>query len=179
MTINRLRPLVLGVIVLLCDFLSKYYVQLYLPLMKARSWYPYGGIGVFKNLGGIEFSITHAINKGAAWGMFSQYQQALLVLRVLLIAGLVVYYFFFNRKEISKTPLMLIIAGAIGNIMDYFLYGHVIDMLHFVLWGYDFPVFNLADSAIFIGICWLMLLSWTDQKTSLGLRSNAIRKHKN
>jgi signal peptidase II len=122
-------------------------------------WYPYGGIGIFKNLWGIEFSINHMTNKGAAWGLFGHYQLPLLIFRMGLIGGLGVYLFCFNRRFSWQIPLMLILAGAIGNVLDYFLYGHVVDMLHFVLWGYDFPVFNLADSAITIGISSLFLLS--------------------
>ena len=40
------------------------------------------------------------------------------------------------------------------------------DMLHFVLWGYDFPVFNVADSAIFLGICALFIMSWLEDPAS-------------
>jgi len=53
-------------------------------------------------------------------------------------------------------PFALILTGAVGNVLDYFVYGHVIDMLHFVLWTYDFPVFNIADSLITLGVAGLM-----------------------
>lgn len=124
------------------------------------SWiYPYGGIGIFENFFGIEFSISHQINRGAAWGTFSEFQIYLLYLRIALILGLLVYTVGFNKKAFWNVPLALIIAGATGNVLDYFIYGYVVDMLHFVLWGYDFPVFNIADSSIFIGISWLLLLT--------------------
>lgn len=77
-----------------------------------------------------------------------------------LIAGLCVYLFCFNRDSSWQIPLILIIAGAVGNVADFFLYGHVVDMLHFVFWGYDFPIFNVADSAISIGIGLLFVISW-------------------
>lgn len=125
--------------------------------------YPYGGIGVFKNFLGIEFSIAHQTNRGAAWGVLTDFQLPLLYLRMALIVTLMVYALWINSNKHWSVPLALIIAGAIGNVCDYFIYGHVIDMLHFILWGYDFPVFNIADSAIFIGISWILLISCFDK----------------
>ena len=108
--------------------------------------------GIFRNFFGIEFSVIHATNTGAAWGMFRNFQIPLLILRMILVIGLLVYLMFWNSQKSWRIPLTLITVGAIGNIIDAFLYGHVIDMFNFVLWGYDYPVFNVADSAIFIGV---------------------------
>lgn len=159
-TSRSFLPVYVGVVVFCLDIVSKYLTHSYIPLMQ-YSWlsYPYGGIGVFKNFLGIEFSISHQINRGAAWGAFSDFQISLLCLRVVMVLGLLIYAVGFNKKSAWNFPFALIIAGAAGNIVDYFIYGHVVDMLHFVLWGYDFPVFNIADSSIFIGICWLLLTS--------------------
>ncbi|MBU6446833.1 MAG: signal peptidase II, partial [Verrucomicrobia bacterium] len=55
-------------------------------------------------------------------------------------------------------PIWLVVTGAIGNVLDYCLYGHVIDFIHFTFWGYSFPIFNVADSCITIGILTLLLL---------------------
>lgn len=160
-------PLILvGILVLILDQLSKGLVYLYLPVIDSSLyWYPYGGIGIFQNFAGIEFSINHMTNTGAAWGVLGNYQLPLIILRIGLIIGLCIYLFFFNRHSSWQLPLVLIIAGALGNVIDFFLYGHVVDMLHFVLWGYDFPVFNLADSAISIGIVSLFFLSCNEAKT--------------
>jgi signal peptidase II len=153
-------PFFLALFILGADIASKYATHLYLPLRSWYSmWYPYDGIGVFENFLGIEFSIIHATNKGAAWGMLSSFQDYLLIFRFLLITGLIVYVLFFNRNRNWVIPMTLIIAGALGNVVDYFAYGHVVDMLHFVLWGYDFPVFNLADVSIFLGVTSLFLIS--------------------
>lgn len=164
---NRYSPLFFGIFVFVADFISKYLTNAYLPQMKQNwLWYPYGGIGVFKNFLGIEFSLSHQINHGAAWGVLSDYQLPLLILRIILIAILVIYTVFFNKHTNRNIPLALIIAGAAGNVVDYFIYGHVVDMLHFVLWGYDFPVFNIADSAIFIGVTALLVLSCLENQPS-------------
>jgi len=151
----------MALLVFLLDVASKGWVHHHLPLMGGYDQpYPYGGIPVFENWGGIEFSISHATNKGAAWGIGAAYQNYLLIGRLLLVAFLFFYYFRPQTPNWQKIPLLLITAGAIGNIVDWWLYGHVVDMLHFVFWGYDYPVFNIADSAIFIGVFWLLLGSW-------------------
>ncbi|CAF24521.1 signal peptidase II [Candidatus Protochlamydia amoebophila] len=150
----------IGLAILLLDQISKFFVFHLVPHMDFSAYkYPYGGVEVVRNFGGIEFSINHMTNKGAAWGMFGNYQLSLMLFRIGLIVGLCVYLFHFNQQKAWQIPLILIIAGAIGNVLDFFFYGHVVDMLHFVLWGYDFPVFNVADSFISIGIGLLFILS--------------------
>lgn len=151
----------LGVLLLLLDLLSKAATVRFLPPMSQSAYsYPYGGVGVFKNVFGIEFSLSFTTNTGAAWGAFGDYQLWLLAFRVIVTLGLLAYFFYSKLDWTVSLPLMTIITGATGNVIDYFLYGHVIDMLHFVLWGYDFPVFNLADTYISLGVVGLLLLSW-------------------
>lgn len=158
---SRLFAFALALIILAIDQASKLLVHLSLPLMNSYAYvYPYGGIGIFQNFLGIEFSISHATNRGAAWGILADYQTALLCFRMLLVAGLMAYFWRSERHPIWRIPLALVIAGAFGNILDAFFYGHVIDMLHFVFWGYDYPTFNVADSVIFLGIASLMFASW-------------------
>lgn len=158
-----------ALLVLIADIVSKYWVHANLPLMGSRyPVYPYGGIPVFENLMGIEFSITHLTNRGAAWGAFGGYQDWLLGLRILLIIGMVVYLCRLKKQPQMQFFLSLVVAGALGNVIDYFVYGHVVDMFHFVLWGYDFPVFNVADSAVCVGIFGLILTSlWQDVKVKV------------
>lgn len=151
----------LALFVFLLDALTKYLTQESLPLIAySEPYYPYGGIPVFQNFAGIEFSLVHAINRGAAWGVLSNFQVPLLIGRIILVAILSYFLLFMNKRKEWRLPLSLIVSGAIGNIIDFFIYGHVVDMFHFVLWGYDFPVFNVADAAISIGIGWMFLLSF-------------------
>lgn len=157
----KLQAVLIGVLIFLMDFASKAAIYFYIKPMNFDSlWYPYSGIGIFENFFGIEFSIVHLTNKGAAWGWLADFQFPLLILRMILISAMICYVLFYNQDRSRLFPFTLIIAGALGNVCDYFIYGHVIDMLHFVLWGYDFPAFNVADSAIFIGISWLCLMSF-------------------
>lgn len=158
---SLLFPIILGLCILIIDQISKWLVQAHIsPIDENPYIFPYGGIPVFANFFGIEFSINHMTNSGAAWGFFGSHPSILLIIRLILIISLTCYLFCFNRHPAWRIPLICVIAGATGNVLDYFIYGHVIDMFHFILWGYDFPVFNVADASISIGIAALFLLSW-------------------
>ena len=146
--------------ILFLDLFSKFWIQSHLPLIGyASTSYPYGGLGVFENVFGVQFSLVHATNTGAAWSLFSDHPTGLFFFRILLVFALIVFYIKEESRHL-KFPIALILVGAIGNIIDIFLYGHVIDMFYFVFWGYSYPVFNIADSAICIGVLIYLLFSW-------------------
>lgn len=140
------------------DIFSKAYTHQSIPPM---SWsspvFPYGGIAVFHDWHGIDFSINYVMNKGAAWGVFASLQQYLLYARLVIIGGLISYLIFGKMSFMQQVAFYLIATGAIGNVVDFFVYGHVVDMFHFAFWGYSYPVFNIADASIFCGICLLFV----------------------
>lgn len=113
--------------------------------------YPFGGIPIF-SVSGITFSLNYTVNSGAACGIFAGHSGLLFGFRALIILALVL----FVPKHF---PIWLIIAGAVGNAIDYCLYGHVIDFFHFTFWGYSFPIFNIADSCITVGVLSLLFLT--------------------
>lgn len=157
-----IKAWLVGLLILVMDGVSKYLTHTLIPLEGATFGYPYGGVGIFENILGVQFSLVHVINKGAAWGIFSNFQVPLLVLRLFLIMALIIFVLFYNKNREWQFPLILIITGALANVLDYFVYGHVIDMFYFVIGGYRFPAFNIADSAITLGIFWLVLLSFKE-----------------
>jgi len=130
-----------GAVLFVVDFLSKYFIVHCLPLGSGKE------LILFQNFLGIDCSITHAINTGAAWGLFSEMPLMLVIVRLLLIVGLVVFLCFPSSSR-WRVPIVLIVCGAFGNVLDFFLYGHVVDMIHCIFWGYDYPVFNVADATI-------------------------------
>ncbi len=147
------------------DILSKFYTHKYIPLLGfSSSFYPYGGIAVFKDFFGIDFSLNYAMNKGAAWGIFSGFQEYLLCARLLITAGVLIYVVRAKMTFLKRSALFCIITGAVGNVIDFFIYGHVVDMFYFVLRGYSFPVFNVADSIIFCGVVFLFLQGFLEKR---------------
>jgi signal peptidase II len=153
--------LFIAVLVFAFDFLTKFYTYHILPEISMSSpIYPYGGIPVFYDWHGIHFSINHAQNKGAAWSLFSSYQNILLYIRIAIAGGICTYLLCVKNTFFRRLAFSLILAGAIGNICDYFLYGCVIDLFYFVFWGYSYPIFNVADSAVFCGAACLFLQSF-------------------
>ncbi len=145
------------ILVFACDILSKQAVEQYF----LNSPTPRAPIMLCSNFFGIDVAISPAINTGAAWGLFASYPKLLAFCRILFIVGLGVYLYYEKPHPSWYFPLALIITGAIANVIDFFLYGHVIDMLAVTFWGYHYPIFNLADSAIFVGtmaILWMSLL---------------------
>jgi signal peptidase II len=138
------------------DIWLKAFTHEHIPRMSAFfPSFPYGGIGVFHNWLGIDFSINHVTNFGAAWGVLGAHRELLLGLRIVMIGAMAVYLFFYNKIAARKLPLALILTGACANVLDYFLYGHVIDMFHFTFWGY-----SIADATICCGVLLLLIYPW-------------------
>ncbi|HLB52451.1 MAG TPA: signal peptidase II [Chlamydiales bacterium] len=126
----------------LLDFASKLALLAYLPS---------SGVSFFQSAP-FSFSLNLVFNTGAAWGLFPGHPELLFSLRIGIVLG-VLLYLFYKKKE--RFPLSLLVTGAIGNIFDYVLYGHVVDFLHFQFWGHSFPIFNFADCYITIAFFWL------------------------
>lgn len=131
------------------DFATKALAIHYLPPLFSEI-YPFGGVAVFA-AGGITFSLNYVINTGAAWGFLTGHAGLLFAVRTAIILAL----FLFVPK---RFPIWLVLTGALGNVIDYCLYGHVVDFFHLTFWGYSFPIFNVADSCITIGVLLLLLL---------------------
>jgi len=154
--------------ILLVDIISKRLIHFYLqPAEIASTFFPFGGLLIFRNFFGIDFCIHHVTNRGAAWGIGSGMQDILLIVRIAVIAGLVAYLLTSPKAKQYRYPLVMIIAGGLGNVLDYFIYGHVIDMFHLFFWGYSYPVFNIADASIFLGIVWLLFHSFARKKNAI------------
>ncbi|MBI2712273.1 MAG: signal peptidase II [Bdellovibrio sp.] len=105
------------------------------------------------------FNITYVQNKGAAFGMLAQANPAFRVpffLIVPLVALGSIAYIFRKIPDQDKKlaiALSLVIGGAVGNLIDRVTLGYVVDFLDFHWqWGYHFPAFNVADSAICVGV---------------------------
>jgi signal peptidase II len=153
---SKVIPFLIGYCIIFTDAESKKYALAHLSSAFAEH-FPYGGVAIFENfLKGIDFSLNLVKNKGAAWGLFSQYPNALVYIRVAIILYLIKKLLSSSMGIIRKLALTFICAGALGNLIDHFRFGYVIDMFHFNFWGYDFPVFNVADAFICLGTLFLI-----------------------
>lgn len=104
------------------------------------------------------FNLVHVRNTGGAFGIFAGERGgigSILFVVVSLIAIGTILFLFVKVREDEKTlslSFSLVLAGAIGNLIDRLRYGEVVDFLDFYLFSYHWPAFNIADSAICIGI---------------------------
>jgi len=117
------------------------------------------------------FNLTHVRNTGGAFGLFGGEKGGtgtlfFIVFSLIAIGSIV--YFFLRLKENERVltlSLSLVLSGAIGNLIDRCRYGEVVDFLDFHLFSYHWPAFNIADSAITLGIALLAFeLIFREQK---------------
>lgn len=105
------------------------------------------------------FEIHYIQNSGAAWGLFENKQVLFIISSILvLFIGIFLYIKCINRdifKDI-RMLIILILSGAVGNMIDRIRFQYVVDFLYFKL--IDFPVFNIADCYVTIGFIFLIIL---------------------
>ena len=95
----------------------------------------------------LQFTLTY--NQGAAFGLFPQAATFFLVFSmVVAIAPFLFLSRILRRPVLVQISVALICGGALGNVLDRLSYRYVVDFIHFSFW----PVFNIADSAVFIGV---------------------------
>ena len=103
----------------------------------------------------LQFTLVH--NTGAAWGMFGDWTNGFIVV-ALVVCILIVCFLFFNSNN-TNTPTViacaLLFSGGLGNALDRFFNGYVIDMIQVTF--IDYPVFNIADCAITVGVILLVI----------------------
>ncbi len=104
------------------------------------------------------FSITYVRNIGAAFSIMEN--SRILFIIIGFIALILIYKYLIMNKVLNKYLMIsysMLIGGIIGNMIDRIIYGYVIDYLSFNIFGYSFPIFNLADTFIVVSIIMLLL----------------------
>ncbi|MCE5194628.1 MAG: signal peptidase II [Nitrospiraceae bacterium] len=96
------------------------------------------------------FHLVNVRNTGVAFGMFKDWGNAVFIIVSIAAIAVIVYMFFKNKED--PLGLSLILSGAAGNLIDRIYYGSVRDFLDFFINRFHWPAFNVADSAITIGI---------------------------
>ena len=151
--------LLISALIFVADRLTKLWVAAHIPIG--------GAIPIIPRL----LRITHWTNEGAAFSLFANAASPQFVRWVLidftLLAALAVFIgmvFFGSRITLTTLALALIFAGALGNVHDRIAYGAVVDFIEVHIFGYHWPDFNVADSAIVVGACLLFLDSLLPKK---------------
>jgi signal peptidase II len=165
-TRSGLSWLWLTMTILVIDQLTKYLTIEHLGLYESYEILPF-------------FNFTYARNYGAAFsflGDASGWQKYLFTCIAVVVSG----YLLYSMKQMSVTfrwinsAYALILSGAIGNVIDRLIFGFVIDFIDVDLGFYRWPIFNIADSAIFIGAVMIIIdsLFWAQKREQLKEKSD-------
>jgi signal peptidase II len=149
-------PLVLALLVTVFDQWSKLQVLGYFSG-------PHGAVSVLPF-----FNFVLVLNQGASFGLFDQtpLSSHIFALVAMGVATFLIIYLAHIRHAISAVAFGLLIGGAIGNAIDRLRIGAVVDFLDFHAFGFHWPAFNIADSAVVTGVALLLLQSLVfDKKT--------------
>ena len=107
-------------------------------------------------------NITHQRNTGAAFSFLadaSGWQRWFFIVLGAIVSGVIVIWLLRIRKEglvVLSAGLSLVLGGAIGNVVDRVVHGYVVDFIQVLIFGWPFPSFNVADSAITVGAAFLI-----------------------
>ena len=103
------------------------------------------------------FYISPVNNYGAAWSILNNKTIFLISVSIIILIVLFRYQVFFKMNTRNKIAFGLVYGGLLGNLLDRVVYGYVRDFLDFNILGYEYPIFNLADACLVIGIILLVI----------------------
>lgn len=150
--------LILAVVVFLLDQVTKAWIAATIPF---GTFFEPGAVSVIPGF----FRLVHVGNTGAAWGIFEGKSFWLAILALITLAAI---FAFRAHLELKRTVVQvcfgLLCGGIVGNLVDRLIHKHVIDFLLFHIGDYVWPAFNIADSAICVGV---VLYLWHSFKTPL------------
>ena len=141
------KMIILTIVFIFIDQISKGLVNIYMNLNDS--------ITLINNF----FNLTYVHNYGAAFSMLSGARYIFIFITI--IALNLIYLFFIKDKKLNNLEIVIysmLLAGIIGNLIDRILFGYVLDFLDFNIFGYDFAIFNIADSFIVVSVILLIIL---------------------
>lgn len=109
--------------------------------------------------------ITSHRNRGAAWGILQNQMWFFYIITVIFVIGVIYYIQKYGKQDrLLGLSLALILGGAIGNFIDRVWRKEVVDFIHTYIFSYNFPVFNIADSALCIGVALILIQTLLEGK---------------
>lgn len=146
-------------VIILIDQFTKWLIVKYMA---------YGeSIPVIDNL----FYITSHRNRGAAWGILQGQMWFFYLITIVVILGVIYYIQKSKTDRLMGVALGLILGGAIGNFIDRIFRQEVVDFIHVYIFSYSFPVFNIADSALTIGVILMIIAMFLEEKRTKELNN--------
>ena len=140
---------IITIVILIIDICSKIIVTKYLGLGKS--------VKIINDI----LYLTHVRNTGAAWSMFDGNKYFVLIVSALIIIGFIMYLL--KNQPNNKTEKIaygFILGGALGNFINRCVKGYVTDFIDVKILKYDYPIFNLADMFIVIGVIIFVIYTW-------------------
>ena len=159
------KPYIIAFFFFLVDFLSKIFISHKLVIGKSKE--------IIRNF----FYITYTKNTGAAWSILSDQTVLLLIITVI---SLFIINKYMNKEKLNKYENYIygmIIGGIVGNLYDRIFNHGVIDFFDFRIFGYHYPIFNLADTFIVTGIIFLII--YNIRKERYERNNSGRRENKN
>ncbi|WP_046175118.1 signal peptidase II [Domibacillus indicus] len=144
---------VLALIIILLDQWTKWLIVKSMEIGES--------VPVIENL----LHITSHRNRGAAWGMLEGQFWLFYIITAVVVAGII----YFMQKEAKGKPLMkislaVLLGGAVGNFIDRLFRGEVVDFVQTFIFSYRFPIFNIADAALTIGVILLFIAMFIEDR---------------
>lgn len=136
-----------AIVVFVVDYITKHWIANNMKLNEQFSV-----IGDF-------FLITSHRNRGAAFGILQEQRIFFIIITIIILAGILWYAHIMYKKgsKLLLVGLALVLGGALGNFIDRVRFGEVVDFFKFNFGNYTFPIFNVADSAIVVGVGIILL----------------------
>jgi signal peptidase II len=143
----------ISILIITIDQLSKWWIVNHMEL--------YQSISVISEF----FYITSHRNRGAAFGILQNQTWLFILVTSCVVIAIIIFMVKMKKETIlTKTALSFVLGGAIGNFVDRVRTGEVVDFFHFQFGSYHFPIFNVADSAICVGVALFLLANLLDTK---------------
>ncbi|MFB1049642.1 signal peptidase II [Paraliobacillus sp. JSM ZJ581] len=148
-----MRYYIIALIIITIDQLTKWWVVANMELSES--------ISIIENF----FYITSHRNTGAAWGILAG-QMGFFYIITSIVIVVIVYYIQKYAKDSLLTGISLafILGGAIGNFIDRLFRKEVVDFFDVYIGSYDYPIFNIADSTLVIGVILVFIATFIDEK---------------
>lgn len=150
------KTYVIAIFILLFDQISKSLIEIYFKLNES--------FVIVKNF----FSITVAHNTGGAWSILNNHSYLFIIFSVIALIVLIRFMFQFKNNLRNNIAFACTVAGIMSNLADRLFLGYVRDFLDFKILGYDYPIFNIADIAIVVGVLLLIVAIFKGEDKKYG-----------